>query len=54
VRNLKAAHFDPGSSADQLFWRGRDDTTFRPFRASDYADLRASFAVSERLDLLDR
>ena len=54
VRNLKAAHFDPHAIADPLFWRERDDTTFRPFGDLDYAELRRAFASSERLGLLDR
>ena len=54
VRNLKSAHFDPHTVGDQVYWRERDDSTFRPFLMADYAELRERFAASERLELLDR
>jgi fatty-acyl-CoA synthase len=55
VRPLKREHFDRRQlPSAPIYWRRRGDTTFRPFSAEDYDGLRAEFAASERLDLLDR
>jgi acyl-CoA synthetase (AMP-forming)/AMP-acid ligase II len=55
VRNLKAVHFDRNRLKDAaLFFRVRGDTTYRPFTAAEYAELRREFAAREKLDLLDR
>jgi len=55
VRPLKHEHFDRRQlPSAPIYWRRRGDTTFRPFSAEDYDALRAEFAASERLDLLDR
>jgi fatty-acyl-CoA synthase len=55
VRPLKRDHFDRRRlSSAPIYWRRRGDTSFRPFSAEDYDGLRAEFAASERLDLLDR
>ena len=55
VRPLKREHFDRRRlPSAPIYWRRRGDTTFRPFSAEDYDALRAEFAASERLELLDR
>ena len=54
VRNLKRTHYDPQAVGDALYWRERNDSTFRPLLMADYARLREEFAASERLGLLDR
>jgi fatty-acyl-CoA synthase len=55
VRQLKRLHFDRRRLPDaQIYWRRRGDRAFRPFRTEDYEELRAKFAASERLALLDR
>jgi len=55
VRSLKKEHFHRGRLPDaQLFWRRRGDTQFLPFSARDFDGLRAEFAASERMDLLER
>jgi acyl-CoA synthetase (AMP-forming)/AMP-acid ligase II len=55
VRNLKAVHFDRNRLPDaELYFRVRGDTTYRPFTASDYAELRREFEGREKLVLLDR
>jgi fatty-acyl-CoA synthase len=55
VRNLKQVHFDRRRLAgDQVFWRTRGDTAFRPFTREDYERLREEFAAREKLQLLDR
>jgi len=55
VRNLKAVHFDRNRLKDvALFFRVRGDTSYRPFTAAEYAELRKEFAGREKLDLLDR
>jgi fatty-acyl-CoA synthase len=55
VRNIKKAHFDryrlPRAA---IYWRQRGDSTYKPFTASDYENVRAEFAAREKLDLLDR
>ena len=57
IRNLKGMHFDlnrlPPSELP-IFFRQRGDTTFREFTPAEYERLREQFAVTERLDLLDR
>ncbi len=55
VRNLKKVHFDRKRLGDApVYWRTRGDTAFRPLTAPEYETLRAEFAKSEKLDLLDR
>jgi fatty-acyl-CoA synthase len=55
VRNLKKVHFDKKRLGDApVYWRTRGDAAFRPLSAADYESLRAQFAKSEKLDLLDR
>ena len=55
VRSLKAAHFDRRRLPDApIYWRGRGDTAYRPFSASDYERLREAFARAERLPVLER
>jgi acyl-CoA synthetase (AMP-forming)/AMP-acid ligase II len=55
VRNLKAVHFDRNRLQDAaLFFRVRGDTSYRPFTAAEYAELRREFGTREKLDLLDR
>ncbi len=55
VRNLKQAHFDRRRlPEDEIYWRRRGDTGFRPFTRADWETLRREFAASERLLLLDR
>jgi fatty-acyl-CoA synthase len=56
VRNYKKVHFDlnrlpPG---EQVFWRRRGDSEFRPLTPADYQQLRQEFASREKLELLDR
>jgi hypothetical protein len=54
VRNLKAAHYNPERVRDPLFWRERGDSSFRPFKRGDYAELRERFVAAERLQILER
>jgi fatty-acyl-CoA synthase len=55
VRNLKQVHFDWRRLPDQeIYWRQRGDTTFRPFTKADFEDLQRTFEASERAHLLDR
>jgi fatty-acyl-CoA synthase len=55
VRNLKQAHFDRRRlPEDEIYWRRRGDTGFRPFTRADWDALRRQFEASERLQLLDR
>jgi len=55
VRNLKQAHFDRRRlPQDEIWFRRRGDTCFRPFTVADWEALRREFAASERLPLLDR
>jgi fatty-acyl-CoA synthase len=55
VRNLKRVHFDPVRLAGaRVYFRTRGDTEFRVFDGVAYRALRAEFAKSERLELLDR
>jgi fatty-acyl-CoA synthase len=54
VRHLKREHFDRRRLPDApLYWRERGDTTYRPFGAEDFAQLRERFVERERADLLD-
>jgi fatty-acyl-CoA synthase len=55
VRNLKKVHFDRNRLPDEeIYWRERGDSTFKPLGREDYERLRREFAAAERLDLLDR
>jgi hypothetical protein len=56
VRNYKKVHFDLNRlpQGDEVYWRRRGDTAFRPFTAADYAALRDEFREREKLELLDR
>lgn len=47
VRDLKAAHYHP-DRANRVWWRGRGDTTFRPFDRAAFAALSADFAAAGR------
>jgi hypothetical protein len=54
VRNLKGTHFDPKRVRDELYWRERGDTSFKPFTGAEYAALRTRFEHAEKLQLLER
>ena len=54
VRNLKKVHFDPRRVRDSLYFRERGDSTYKPFRLSDFEHLRGVFRAAEREQLLDR
>jgi len=55
VRNLKRVHFDRRRLPDQeIYWRQRGDTKFRPFTKADFEQVHRTFEASERAHLLDR
>ncbi|MDG2306295.1 MAG: AMP-binding protein [Candidatus Binatia bacterium] len=55
VRNLKKLHFDLNRLGDaSVYFRQRGDSDYRKLGAREYDSLRAEFARSEKLDVLDR
>jgi fatty-acyl-CoA synthase len=53
-RELRTTFYNKEKITDPVFWRERDDTTFKPFSLEDYQALKAKFVEAGRANELVR